>query len=321
MPLDPETAALYGDKIGRYMMDVTLTPDFTETAEIMRGFWADRFGTPIDGVISFDPVALSYLLGATGPVTLATGETLTAENAVSELLNQVYFKIDDSELQDAYFAAAAASIFGVVTSGAGDTSALVEALGRAIDEGRLMYVPSAEAEAELIAGNRIDGMLPADNSEKTMVGVYVNDVTEGKLDYYAKMTVAATSDQCTATEPTFSTTATFASTLDPNAVEGLASYISPARFFPKGVIATDLVLYGPVGSTFTGATVDGAPSVATGVAHLDRPAVKVRIVNQPGASHTVVANFTGAAGEYGPLEVWHTPMVQPVDVTVATPGC
>ena len=174
-------------------------------------------------------------------------------------------------MQDAYFAAAAASIFGVVSSGAGDTSALVEALGRAIDEGRLLYVPSAEAEAELIAGNRIDGMLPADNSEKTMVGVYVNDVTEGKLDYYAKLTVAATSDQCTATEPTFSTTATFASTLDPNAVEGLASYISPARFFPKGVIATELVLYGPVGSTFTGATVDGAPSVATGAA-APRPA-------------------------------------------------
>ncbi len=318
--LDPETAALYGDKIGRFLPDITLTPDFTESAEIMRAYWQESFGTPIDGVLSFDPVALSYLLGATGPVKLATGETLTADNAVSELLNQVYFRYEP-EQQDAFFASAAASIFSVVSSGAGDTSDLVEALGRAIDEGRLLYVPSAEAEAELIAGNRIDGMLPADNSEKTMVGVYVNDVTEGKLDYYAKLSVAATSDQCTATEPTFTTTATFASTLDPNAVDGLAEYISPARFFPKGVIATDLVLYGPVGSTFTGATVDGAPSVATAVPHLDRPAVKVRIVNEPGVSHTVVANFTGAAGEYGPLEVWHTPMVQPTEVTIATPGC
>ena len=303
------------------MPDITLTPDFTESAEIMRAFWAESFGTPIDGVLSFDPVALSYLLGATGPVKLATGETLTADNAVSELLNRVYFRFQEGDQQDAYFAAAAASVFGAVRSGAGDTSALVEALGRAIDEGRLLYVPSAEAEAELIAGNRIDGKLPADNSEKTMVGVYVNDITEGKLDYYAKLAVAATSDQCTATEPTFSTTATFASTLNPNDVEGLAEYISPARFFAKGVIATELVLYGPVGSTFTGATVDGAPSVATALPHLDRPAVKVSILNPPGASHTVVANFTGAAGEYGPLEVWHTPMVQPTDVTVATPGC
>ncbi|GAA1750773.1 DUF4012 domain-containing protein [Agromyces humatus] len=320
MELDPETAALYGDKIGRFMPDITLTPDFTESAEIMRAYWAESFGTPIDGVLSFDPVALSYLLGATGPVKLATGETLTADNAVSELLNQVYFRYEP-EQQDAFFASAAASIFSVVSSGAGDTSDLVEALARAVDEGRLLYVPSAEAEAALIDGNRIDGKLPADNSEKTMVGVYVNDVTEGKLDYYAKLSVAATSDQCTATEPAFTTTATFASTLDPGAVDGLAEYISPARFFPKGVIATELVLYGPVGSTFTGATVDGAPSVAAAVPHLGRPAVKVPIVNQPGASHTVVANFTGVAGEYGPLEVWHTPMVQSTEVTVETPGC
>ena len=97
-----------------------------------------------------------------------------------------------------------------------------------------MYVPSAEAEAELIAGNRIDGMLPADNSEKTMVGVYVNDVTEGKLDYYAKLSVAATSDQCTAIEPTFSTTATFASTLDPNDVEGLAELHLARPVLPEG---------------------------------------------------------------------------------------
>jgi hypothetical protein len=55
--------------------------------------------------------------------------------------------------------------------------------------------------------------------------------------------------------------------------------------------------------------------------HLGRPAVKINIVNPPGASHTVAATFTGAAGEYGPLEVWHTPMVQPTKVTVETPGC
>lgn len=318
--LDPETAALYGDKIGRFMQDVTLTPDFTESSEIMRAFWAESFGTPIDGVVSFDPVGLSYLLGATGPVKLPTGETLTADNAVSELLNQVYFRYEP-EQQDAFFAAAAASIFGVVSSGSGDTSDLVEALGRSVDEGRLMYVPTSEAEAEFIAGTRVSGKLPEDNSEQTMVGVYVDDITEGKLDYYAKLTVGAASDQCTVDAPTFTTTATFASTLDPGAVDGLAEYISPARFFAKGVISTDLVLYGPVGATFASATVDGAPSAAKAVTHLGRPAVKINIVNQPGASHTVVANFTGATGEYGPLEVWHTPMVQPTEVTVTTPGC
>jgi uncharacterized protein DUF4012 len=320
VPLDPETAALYGDKIGRFMQDITLTPDFTESAEIMRAWWAESFGTQIDGVVSFDPVALSYLLSATGPVTLPTGETLTADNAVAQLLNEAYFRYEKEE-QDVFFAGAAATVFDVVRSGSGDMSTLVESLGRAVDEGRLMYVPSDAAEAEYIAGSRVSGMLPVDNTEQTIVGVYVDDITEGKLDYYAKLGVDATSDQCTADAPTFTTTATFASTLDPDAVDGLASYISPARFFQKGWMSTDLVLYGPVGSTFTSATADGAPIEATALPHLGRPAVKVNIINGPGESHTVAATFTGAAGEYGPLEVWHTPMVQPTEVTVTTPGC
>jgi hypothetical protein len=49
--------------------------------------------------------------------------------------------------------------------------------------------------------------------------------------------------------------------------------------------------------------------------------VKDTIITGPRESHTVAATFTGAAGEYGALEVWHTPMVQPTEVTVTTPGC
>lgn len=323
--LDPESEALYGDKIGRYMQDVTITPDFTETSELIRAFWASEFGTEVDGVVSFDPVALGYLLGATGPVTLPTGEQLTAENAAPLLLNEVYFRYDEGEAQDAFFAAAAGSVFQVITSGAGDTQALLDALTRAVDEGRLMYAPSDEIEAEYIAGTRITGILPVDNAEQTMLGIYVNDITEGKLDYYLQLDAAGTSDACTvdaATAPTFTTTATLTNTLQPDQVAGLADYIAPGRFFPKGDIATDLVLYGPVGATFQSAKLDGAPAAVTPVTHLGRPAVKITVRNAPGAVHTFSAVWTGAAdAAYGPLEVWHTPMVRPANVTIDAPGC
>jgi hypothetical protein len=323
--LDPETAALYGDKIGRYMQDVTLTPDFTETSELIRAWWADEFDSQVDGVVSFDPVALGYLLGATGPVTLPSGDKLTAENAAPLLLNEVYFRYEEGDEQDAFFASAAASVFQVLTSGSGDTEALVESLTRAIDEGRLMYAPSDSGEAEYIAGTRITGTLPVDNAEQTMLGVYVNDITEGKLDYYLQLDVAGTSDACTvdaATAPTFTTTATLTNTLPPDQVAGLADYIAPGRFFPKGDIATDLVLYGPVGATFQSAKLDGAPAAVTPLTHLGRPAVKITVRNAPGAAHAISAVWTGAAGaEYGPLEVRHTPMVRPSTVTIDAPGC
>lgn len=322
--LDPQTVALYGDKVGRYMQDVTTTPQFTESAQIMAAFWAESFGTPIDGTLSIDPVALSYLMAATGPVTLPNGDVLTSDNVVKALLNDVYFRYSDPDMQDAYFAAAAGSVFGALTS-TKDPRALIEQVVRAVDEGRIMYVPQNEAEAKAIAGSRLAGSLPSDNTAATMVGSYVNDITEGKLDYYMDTAVGVTSDVCTVAAdaaPTFDVTTTLTSTLQPGDVNALARYISPARFFAKGDISTDLVVYGPVGASFVSASVDGAGLAATPLEHLGRPAVKINVLNTPASAHTVSVTFTGTAGQtYGPIEAWHTPMVRPTPVTIDAPGC
>ncbi len=337
IPIAPETEALYGDKIGRWMMDVTLTPDFTETAQIIRAFWAESVGTPVDAVMSFDPVALGYLLKATGPVTIAPQRVeveghsiqvldrpveLNGDNAAAILLNQVYSMIPDTTEQDAFFALAAQSVFGAVTSGSGEPMALLKSLSQAVDEGRLMYVPTSEAEAALIGDSRLGGRLPATNETTTMLGAYVNDITEGKLDYYMQLDIAASTTQCEAPDaPSFTTTATLTNTLQPDQVAGLAKYIAPGRFFARGDIATDLVLYGPVGSTFVSATVDGGEVGVTALPHLGRPAVKINVLNTPGQTHAVSATFTGAAGEYGPLEVRHTPLVRTSSITIDAPGC
>ncbi len=328
--LDPATVALYGDKVGRYMQDVTTTPDFADSARIMGAFWEEEFGTPIDGTLSIDPVALSYLMDAAGAVTLPTGETLDAGNVVSTLLSDVYFRFDtgnsslDNARQDAYFAGAAAAVFDSITS-VSNPRALVDQVARAVQEGRILSVPTSEAEAEIIAGSRMTGQLPVDNTDITMMGSYVNDITEGKLDYYMDTALTVTSDVCTvdsATAPTFTVNSSLNYNLQPGEVRGLPRYISPGRFFPKGVTSTDLVLYGPVGSTFASAAVDGNPVGATPVEHLGRPAVKINVENQPATSHTVTATFTGTAGaEYGPLQVWHTPMVRDTPVTIDAPGC
>ncbi len=335
--LNPETEDLYGSKIGRYVMDTTLSPDFTETAGLIRAFWAESFGTPVDAVVSFDPVALSYLLAATGPTVInppsveIDGSTyqvidqpieLTSENAVSLLLSQVYSLVPEPQLQDAFFAAAASSIFDGLLSGKADTKALLDSLTKAVDEGRLMYAPSAEAEVELVADSRLSGRLPTDNAESTIVGVYVNDVTEGKLDYYMQLDVTAASTQCTTPDaPVFSTSATLTNTIAADQAAALADYVAPGRFFTKGTIGTDLVLYGPVGATAATVTIDGQTAQATVLPHLGRPAVKVPVQNTPGQTHTVEATFTATAGEYGPLDIQHTPMVRTVGEQLTVDGC
>ncbi|GAT72228.1 glutamine synthetase adenylyltransferase [Microbacterium sp. HM58-2] len=337
VPLNPETVALYGDKMGRWISDATLSPDFSETVAVVRAYWAESFGTPVDAVVSFDPVALSYLLRATGPTVIpaATAEyqgmeievldepvTLTADNAVPTLLNEAYWKYPEGYLQDAFFAAAAKSVFDGLTSGKAEPKALLEALAQAVEEDRLLYSPATEEEAALVGESKLSGKLPSTNTDRTLLGVYVNDFTQSKLDYYMQLDLAATSTQCTAPDsPTFATTATLTNTVTPDQAPDLPYHIAPGKYFPKGHVATDLVFYGPVGSTLTGVTVDGKAVSERAVQHLGRGAVKVDIYNEPGQTHTVVATFTGAAGEYGPLDLQHTPMVRPVGETLTAEGC
>ncbi|GEK86219.1 DUF4012 domain-containing protein [Microbacterium aerolatum] len=335
--LDPELEALYGDKVGRWISDTTMSPDFRESARIIRAYWAESFGTPVDAVVSFDPVALSYLLRATGPAIIPAEPidvdgvelqlfeeqiTLTSENAVPLLLNEVYWRFPDGRVQDAFFAAAAKSVFEVLTAGSTDPKALVDSLALAIDENRLLYSPSDEAEAALVGESKLSGRLPSTNSERTLVGVYMNDFTQSKLDYYMQLDVAATSTQCTTPDsPTFTTTATLANTITPAQAPELPYHIAPARFFDRGTVATYVVFYGPVGSTLTSVTIDGQPVQARGVQHLGRGAVKVAIENAPGQTHTVVAQFAGEAGEYGELDIQHTPMVRSVSEKLTAEGC
>jgi len=322
IPLNPETENLYGDKIGRWMQDVTLTPDFPETAEIISAFWDESFGTPVDGVISFDPVALSYLLDATGPVTLETGDELRADNAVPLLLNEAYLRYPLQQQQDAFFAAAAGSIFSALTGGGGDTRGIVNALVKATDEGRLMYVPNSESEREIIKGTRIEGKLPVDNTEKTMMGVYVNDVTGSKMDYYLDADIRATADTCAA--PVFTSSTTLTSTIGFADARSLPKSIGGPNY-TRGDMGTDLVLYGPVGASFRTVAIDGVEVPASNMTvgtHLGRPAVKVFIYSEPGSQHTIDAVFDGAPDQaYGELVVQHTPMVRPTPVELTPSGC
>lgn len=328
--LDPQAVALYGDKIGRFVQDVTTTADFPDSARVVRAFWAESFGTPVDAVVSVDPVALSYLLIATGPVALADGTVLTHDDAVAELLNRVYARFDsgdtnaDNAEQDAYFAMAAGAIFSALTS-ADDVRALYQQFERAVSEGRVLYAPSDEAQRQLLAGTRVLGELPKDNVASTMLGAYVNDITEGKLDYYVDTAVSVNSDVCVVTPsqaPSFTAAMTLTYQLQPDEVAGVPHYVSPGRFFPKGDLSTDVVLYGPVGASFASATVDGQPVGAQPVEHLGRPAVKINVLSHPATAHTVTATFTGVPGaSYGPIEVWHTPLVRETPITLNVEGC
>ncbi|QDZ15002.1 DUF4012 domain-containing protein [Humibacter ginsenosidimutans] len=318
--LDPSMEALYGSKIGRYMQDTTTPADFPTTARLISAFWKQHSSTPIDGVMSFDPVALSYLLKATGPIKLSTGDVLTSDNAVQLLLSQVYFRYSDPKMQDAFFAAAAASVFDTVEKGNLQTMPMLTALSQAVTEHRLLFWSADAAEQKLIAPTALAGTLPATNAKTTGVGVFLNDTTAAKLDYYLYPSVTVTSNRCTASKPTLTSTVVLDDKTPANAVSTLPSYV--IGVFYNGRTAIDVTLYGTVGGTMSDYKVNGQAVKPTYTGqNLGRPVAKISVLLSPGEKLSVSYTMTGGSGSHGPLSVYTTALAHPTPVTLTTPGC
>ncbi|MFJ4166462.1 DUF4012 domain-containing protein [Microbacterium sp. NPDC089698] len=312
--LDPQAVNIFGDKIGRYTPDFTMIPNLPDSVRILRAWWARDIGTNFDAVLSIDPVTLSYILEATGPVALATGDQLTAQNAVPLLLNEVYFRYPTGPEQDAFFASAADTIFSAVTSGKASPVKLIQALFRASDEGRLLYLSADPQQTQLVDNSRMSGIMPTDDKEKSVLGVYLNDNTGSKKSYYLDMKI----DACR-TDQVVKGTMTLTSSLTEEEAGKLPSYITGPYFAP-GDISSFAVFYGPVGGSLTSITIDGQPAnILSQGEHLGRPAVKIEVFSHFADTHTVNVEFK-APGPGGPLTVWTTPMSRATPTTVE-PTC
>ena len=107
LPLSESTIALFDDRPGRYLQNITAIPDFAEAGEIIAARWTGRFGGTVDGVIAVDAVVAEHLMKATGD--LAFGPfTATADTVTDILLSQIYAAVPDPATQDAVESAARA---------------------------------------------------------------------------------------------------------------------------------------------------------------------------------------------------------------------
>ncbi len=307
-----------------YVMDITVRPDFPTAATLAQTFWEREFGLHVDGVVSFDPVALAALLEATGPVVLPTGDELNSGNAVQLLLSEVYERYEDPRMQDVFFAEAARSIFSALTGGGFDPEALLPALTTSAESGRLMVWSDRPEEQDVILTTPLSGVLPPTNDETTTMGVYFMDQSSSKIDYWMGTSVAASADRCSApSAPVFTATARVTSLLTQEQAEELPDYVV-STWWGAEKFATAVYVLGPPGTTFLDATWGDTgieqEIVAVGQ-DLGRPVVRLLTTIAPGQTSSVAVRFQGGEGEYGPLAVRTTPMVHPTEVTVADNAC
>lgn len=292
------TQGLYGPLVGRYLQDANLTPDFPLAASTVATMWTKSHGGTVDGVVAMDPVVLSALLKATGPVTLPTGESMGPAEVVPLLLSQAYARYPDAAQQDAFFSSAAAAVFAKVASGGADGSALVDALAKSGTSRRILLWSSHADEQRVLATTTLAGGLPVSTKETAGYGVYFDDATGAKMDYYLSTRVEAGTAVCRADgKPTTRLSVTLTNRAPADAAASLPHYVTGYGIFgvQAGSIRTRVAVYGPSGGLLAGTQSGGADYPTVPGTDDGRPVSLFTVQLAPGQSKTVDVEFVDTA--------------------------
>ncbi len=309
---------------GTYIANATMRPSFVSAAETVQEFWRLQYGTRLDGILSIDPLALSYVLRATGPLPLATGDTLSSDNLVPLLLNEVHRRYNsgdyarDNMAQDLVHAAAVNATFGALSSGDFDPTAFIGALSQGWDERRILYWSAHEEEQAQLEAIGLNGELPVSDRSTDRLGVYFQDDVGSKLNFYLNQSIRVASAPCTpGGGQTSRVSVDLTNTITPSQVKDLPPSITGSYAREKlepAVQRMIVLLYAPPGSDITGATVGSTPVAVEALHDTDYPVGKLTVIVNPG--ETVSLSFTVVSGNPAAtdVDVQTTPMVNPTSV-------
>jgi hypothetical protein len=305
-----------------------LTPDVPTAARILAGLSARQLRAQVDGVVLLDPVALSYVLRATGPVAVPGLGDLTADNAVPGLLKDIYARYPDAADQPARKQALRRAFDSVVLrlqrpAGGG----LARQLVRAVATGHLVvYATDPAVQAEL-ERSRVAGALP---SSGPFLSLVTQDVGGSKLDYYLHRALSYAAQP----SPVAVDLGVGAETVEDAVVTvtlrndapltGLPPYVTTRaddpRARPEGQLKTWVSVYLGPRSTYAKATLDGrAVALASGVEN-GLSVFSTYVTVDPGQTVTLVLTAQQPAAP-GSALVWRQqPRLGPDSVTVRRPG-
>lgn len=321
--VDEIQETIYTNRLGTYMQNATMTPDFPTAATTAQTMWQQRNPNDvIDGVITIDPSALAMVLAATEPVdvgdaipqgvdigTLPT--KLDSSNLVQALLSDVYANIEEPALQDAYFAKVAEKIFTEVSSGKIAGEKLVSALGEAAADDRIKIWSSHPAEQKLLSNQKIGGAISGPSVPAAAFGVYFNDATGAKMDYYVKRTVQLEQHCPKNGYGEYTARIILTNTAPADSATSLPKYVTGNGVFgiTPGNVATNVVVYGPAQARTQAARLDGTGIPVSSYTHAERPVGMTPVQLAPGQTVTVEVDFSKVV-QTGPAHLDVTPTVQ-----------
>ncbi len=311
LPVTRDERNLFGDILGTYFMNASLTPDIPRAAELMAARWTREVGGQVDGVFFVDPVAVSYLLSSLGSVEVPGYAPVDTANVVPAVENQIYLTTADREAQEDYQNAVAEAVFDAFAEGRGDPVDLIDNLVRAVGEGRVrMNVFDEEQQRTNLAGEQIAGELSVQRPGPS-VGIYLNDTTESKMSYYLDYQAGVVARSCTGDRQDLVGTMTLTNDTPPDAASlppSVTGYFPHNDDVPPGGQSVLIYLMSPSGGTVTDIEIDGRDVGEPAVTEYeDRSVASIPLTLDPGQSVTIEFAMRTGRSQAGEIRLDVTP--------------
>ena len=135
-------------------------PQFPREARLLSAMWSRTHSTPLHGVMSFDVVALSKILEATGPVQ-AQGRLVTSGNVGTTLMRDAYTELPTERARHMLSNAVLRSVLSRILDSQFDPARLTSALSEGVEARRLLIWSTDKTEQTTMRGLRIGGFVPS----------------------------------------------------------------------------------------------------------------------------------------------------------------
>lgn len=309
-----------------------LSPHFPFAAQIWKSMWErqSKSGETLDGVFAIDPVALSYVLGAIGPVTLADGEVISADNVVELTMSTAYLRFPqdpvykDTNARKQYLQDIAGAVVKKLTGPLPSPRKLLDALGRATAEGRISVWSANPNDEKLLLQTSLAHAVPDDAAPYAQV--VINNLAGGKMDYYLRREIEYAADSCSGDFRNSTVTLKLTNTANPD--QPLPNYVGgsaglPAQLnikVPNGTMVSSVRVIATKGSRLLSVTSNG--DLTQSITHMENghPSFEVQMAISPGKTVELAFRLSEPTSPGAP-QVPVQPLIDNPRVKISVPEC
>lgn len=301
-----------------------LSAHFPYAAQIWKSMWAQQSGMNVDGAVAIDPIALSYILGAVGSITLPDGEVITKDNVVELTESTAYVRFPtDQTARKQYLQDIANEVVRKITGPVKSPRELLDALGKAVSERRIA-VWSAKPDDQAILETTLLGHVIPDDATP-LAQVVINNLAGNKMDYYLQREIEYVADGCGDDTRLSTVTVRLKNTASgkplPDYVSGTAGLQADAPFeVPDGTMITSVRLLATKNASLVSALANGERLPVFTGNERGHPSFEIQVLIPPGKSGELSFHLSEPTSPGAP-NVPVQPLVDSVSPKVSVPEC